>query len=141
VFGSAPEFLLGKLPDIAGCLVLDVRLPGLSGLDFKNELANVQYQRPYYFFTGHGDIPMSVRAMKAGAVEFLPKPFREQVLLDAVQIALECDRTRREAEKSKSKLRALFEAFSPREQEGMAFVTAGLMNKQMPRKLAQPRSP
>jgi FixJ family two-component response regulator len=131
VFGSAPEFLRGRLPDVAGCLVLDVRLPGLSGLDFQAELAGARINLPIIFITGHGDIPMSVRAMKAGAVEFLPKPFREQDLLDAVQIALERDRSRREADKAKSNVRALFEALTPREQEVMAFVTAGLMNKQI----------
>jgi FixJ family two-component response regulator len=131
VFGSAPEFLRGRSPDLAGCLVLDVRLPGLSGLDFQTELANADINIPVIFITGHGDIPMSVRAMKAGAVEFLPKPFREQDLLDAVQIALERDRSRREADKAKSKLRGLFQALTPREQEVMAFVTAGLMNKQI----------
>jgi FixJ family two-component response regulator len=131
VFGSALEFLRHRVPDVAGCLVLDVRLPGLSGLDFQTELANANINIPIIFITGHGDIPMSVRAMKAGAVEFLPKPFREQDLLDAVQVALERDRNRREAERAKSKVRTLFEALTPREQEVMAFVTAGLLNKQI----------
>ena len=94
-FASAPEFLQGKLPDIPSCLVLDVRLPGLSGLDFQSELAKASIDIPIVFMTGHGDIPMTVRAMKAGAIEFLPKPFRDQDMLDAVQAGLERDRDRR----------------------------------------------
>ncbi len=130
-FGSGAEFLRSKLPDIASCLVLDVRLPGLSGLDFQTELARTGIQMPVIFITGHGDIPMTVRAMKAGAVEFLAKPFRDQELLDAVQLGLERDRTRRQSESALSDLRARLATLTPREQEIMAMVTAGLMNKQI----------
>jgi FixJ family two-component response regulator len=130
-FGSGADFLKLKLPDAAACLVLDVRLPGLSGLDFQSELAKAKIQIPIIFITGHGDIPMSVRAMKAGAVEFLTKPFREQDLLDAVQIALERDRTWRAHDKTASRHRMHFDALTPREQEVIGFVTAGLMNKQI----------
>ena len=135
VFGSAPEFLQSKLPDVPSCLVLDVRLPGLSGLDFQTELAKANIHIPIIFITGHGDIPMTVKAMKAGAVEFLTKPFRDQDLLDAVQLGLERDRIRREGEHSVSKLKALLESLTPREQEVIAYVTAGLMNKQIAGKL------
>ena len=131
VFGSTAEFLSSDLPDVASCLVLDVRLPGVSGLDFQNELAKARIFVPIIFITGHGDIPMSVKAMKAGAVEFLTKPFRDQELLDAIEIALNLDRTRRENAKAVSNLRALFELLTPREREVMALVTAGLMNKQI----------
>jgi FixJ family two-component response regulator len=130
-FGSAAEFLQNKLPDAASCLVLDVRLPGLSGLDFQAELVAAGLHIPIIFMTGHGDIPMSVRAMKAGAVEFLPKPFRDQDLLDAVQQALEHDRKRREHDSGLAKLKSAFESLTPREQEVMGLVTAGLMNKQV----------
>jgi FixJ family two-component response regulator len=131
VFGSAPEFLQSKLPDGPSCLVLDVRLPGLSGLDFQAELAKANIQIPIVFMTGHGDIPMTVRAIKAGAVEFLPKPFRDQDMLDAVQTGLERDRARRRNANDNSKLKASFDSLTPREQEIMGFVTAGLMNKQI----------
>jgi FixJ family two-component response regulator len=131
VFGSTAEFLSSDLPDVASCLVLDVRLPGVSGLDFQNELAKARILVPIIFITGHGDIPMSVKAMKAGAVEFLTKPFRDQELLDAIGIALNLDRTRRENAKAVSNLRALFESLTRREREVMALVTAGLMNKQI----------
>jgi FixJ family two-component response regulator len=131
VFGSAPEFLQSELPEAPSCLVLDVRLPGLSGLDFQTELTKANIHIPIIFITGHGDIPMTVRAMKAGAVEFLTKPFRDQDLLDAVRLGLEQDRTRRESQNTGSKLRALFESLTPREQEVIAYVTAGLMNKQI----------
>jgi FixJ family two-component response regulator len=131
VFGSAAEFLKSTLADIPSCLVLDVRLPGVSGLDFQSELAKANIQVPIIFITGHGDIPMTVRAMKAGAVEFLTKPIRDQDLLDAVQLALEQDRARREAEKSVSEVRGRYESLTPREQEVIALVTAGLMNKQI----------
>jgi FixJ family two-component response regulator len=134
-FASAPEFLQSKLPDAPSCLVLDVRLPGLSGLDFQSELAKSNVHVPIIFMTGHGDIPMTVRAMKAGAVEFLTKPFREQDMLDAVQIGLDRDRSRREFESAVSKLRAGFASLSPREQEIMGLVTAGLMNKQIAGKI------
>jgi FixJ family two-component response regulator len=131
VFGSAPDFLQSRLPDGPSCLVLDVRLPGLSGLDFQAELAKADIQIPIVFMTGHGDIPMTVRAMKAGAVEFLPKPFRDQDMLDAVQTGLERDRARRRSANDSSKLKASFDSLTPREQEIMGFVTAGLMNKQI----------
>ena len=131
VFGSTAEYLASKLPDAASCLVLDVRLPGLSGLDFQAELAKAKIYVPIIFITGHGDIPMSVRAMKAGAVEFLTKPFRDQDLLDAIRIALERDRTSRENDKAVSSLRALYGSLTPREREVMALVTVGLMNKQI----------
>ena len=131
VFGSTAEFLSSDLPDVASCLVLDVRLPGVSGLDFQNELAKARILVPIIFITGHGDIPMSVKAMKAGAVEFLTKPFRDQELLDAIGIALNLDRTRRENAKAVSNLRELYKSLTPREREVMALVTAGLMNKQI----------
>jgi len=131
VFDSTAKFVSSDLPDVASCLVLDVRLPGVSGLDFQNELAKARIHVPIIFITGHGDIPMSVKAMKAGAVEFLTKPFRDQELLDAIGIALNLDRTRRENAKAVSNLRALFESLTPREREVMALVTAGLMNKQI----------
>jgi FixJ family two-component response regulator len=115
--------------------VLDVRLPGLSGLDFQTQLANADVKIPIIFMTGYGDIPMTVQAMKAGAIEFLPKPFREQDMLNAVQIALERDRTRRQAERGNAQLRTNFESLSAREQEVMTLVTAGLMNKQIAARL------
>jgi FixJ family two-component response regulator len=130
-FGSASQFLQSKLPEVPSCLVLDVRLPGMSGLDFQAELGNANILIPIVFITGHGDIPMTVRAMKAGAVEFLAKPFREQDLLDAVGVALDRDRVRREQQGNDQSLRAHFESLTPREQEVMAFVTSGLMNKQI----------
>jgi FixJ family two-component response regulator len=131
VFGSASELLRSKLPDVASCMVLDVRLPGLSGLDFQAELVRQNIRIPIIFITGHGDIPMSVQAMKAGAIEFLTKPIREQDLLNAVGIAVERDRKRREDEKAISLLRTRYESLSPREREVMGLVTAGLMNKQV----------
>jgi FixJ family two-component response regulator len=131
VFASAADFLKLKLPDTAACLVLDVRLPGVSGLDFQAELAKADIRIPIIFITGHGDIPMTVRAMKAGAVEFLTKPFRDQDLLDAVQIALERDRARRAGDQALLEVRAHFESLTPREQQVIGFVTAGLMNKQI----------
>jgi FixJ family two-component response regulator len=130
-FGSASELLSSKLPDVPSCLVLDVRLPGLSGLDFQTELAKANIHLPIIFMTGHGDVPMSVRAMKAGAVDFLGKPFRDQDMLDAVTTAIERDRKRRESEQALADLRARFETLTAREREVMAFVTAGLMNKQI----------
>jgi FixJ family two-component response regulator len=131
VFASAAEFLAARLPDAPCCLVLDVRLPGLSGLDFQAELARTRINIPIIFITGHGDIPMTVKAMKAGAVEFLTKPFRDQELLDAIQVALDRDRTRHRDEKAAAALRAKYEALTPREQEVMALVTGGLLNKQV----------
>jgi FixJ family two-component response regulator len=130
-FGSAADLLRSKLPDVASCLVLDVRLPGLSGLDFQTELAKANIRIPIIFMTGHGDIPMSVQAMKAGAVDFLAKPFRDQDMLDAVAAALERDRNRRKDEQQLSDLRTRFEALTQREREVMGLVTAGLMNKQI----------
>lgn len=130
-FGSAAEFLRVKLPDAPSCLVLDVRLPGVSGLDFQGELAKSGINIPIIFVTGHGDIPMTVKAMKAGAVEFLTKPFRDQDLLDAVQVALERDKARHRNADAIAALRAKFSTLTPREQEVMACVTGGLMNKQV----------
>lgn len=131
VFGSAAEFLNSTLPDIPSCLVLDVRLPGVSGLDFQAELTKAGNQVPIIFISGHGDIPMTVKAMKAGAVEFLVKPVREQDLLDAVQIGLDRDRARRESENTVSVIRVRYNSLTPREQEVIALVTSGLMNKQI----------
>ncbi len=131
VFGSAPDMLRSKLPDVASCLVLDIRLPGLSGLDFQTELAKANIHIPIIFMTGHGDIPMTVRAMKGGAVDFLTKPFRDQDMLDAVVTAIERDRKRREVEKVVANLNALFETLTPREREILALVASGLMNKQI----------
>ena len=130
-FGSAGEFLRRKRTDHPSCLVLDVRLPGLSGLDFQADLAKANAQVPVIFITGHGDIPMSVKAMKAGAVEFLTKPFRDQELLDAVQRGLALDRARRDQQKPVAELQARFKSLTAREQEVIAFVSTGLMNKQI----------
>jgi FixJ family two-component response regulator len=131
VFGSPSELLQAKLPDVVSCLVLDIRLPGVSGLDFQTRLSEAGIHIPIVFMTGHGDIPMSVRAMKAGAVDFLTKPFRDQDMLDAVTSAIERDRNRRDNEKAVLDLRFLFESLTPREREVIALVTAGLMNKQI----------
>jgi FixJ family two-component response regulator len=130
-FGSASEFLEQPPPDTPSCLVLDVRLPGLSGLDFQSELAKANIHIPIVFMTGYGDIPMTVKAMKAGAVEFLIKPFREQDLLDAVRLGIERDRDQREIDKAASDLRARFDSLTPREQQVISYVTSGLMNKQI----------
>jgi RNA polymerase sigma factor (sigma-70 family) len=130
-FDSADTFLKRKPPDMPSCLVLDVRLPGLSGLDFQCELAARNIRIPIVFITGHGDIPMSVRAMKAGAVEFLTKPFRDQDLLDAIRIALERDSTRREQERALTDLRQRFDSLTPREQEVISLVVSGMLNKQI----------
>lgn len=131
VFGSTSEFLSGKSADGPSCLILDVRLPGVSGLDFQSELTKANSSIPIIFVTGHGDIPMSVKAMKAGAVEFLTKPFRDQDLLDAVQVALDRARSRDEREKMVAELKVKFSTLTPREQEVMAWVTRGLLNKQV----------
>ena len=131
LFGSAPEMLENKLPDVASCLVLDVRLPGLSGLDFQTELAKAKIHIPIIFMSGHGDIPMTVRAMKGGAVDFLTKPFRDQDMLDAVLAAIEQDRKRRESDKKVAKFQALLETLTPREREIFSMVSSGLMNKQI----------
>jgi RNA polymerase sigma factor (sigma-70 family) len=131
LFGSAKEFLASELPNVPSCLVLDIRLPGISGLDFQNQLAEAKIQIPIVFITAHGDIPMTVRAMKAGAVEFLTKPFRDQDLLDAVQLALERDRVRRQQDSEIAALRERFESLSPREREVVAMVVSGMLNKQI----------
>jgi FixJ family two-component response regulator len=131
LFGSADAFLQGQRPDIACCLVLDVRLPGLSGLEFQSELAKTGTDVPIIFMTGHGDIPMTVQAMKAGAVEFLTKPCRDQDLLDAVRLAIEGNRARRTEEKHIAILRGQFASLTAREKEVVGFVTAGLLNKQI----------
>jgi FixJ family two-component response regulator len=131
VFGSAPELMRRSLPDVASCLVLDVRLPGLSGLDFQSELAKANIHIPIVFMTGHGDIPMSVMAMKAGAVDFLSKPFRQQEMLHAVAEAIGRDRKRRKDERILSDARTLFDTLTPREREVLSLVSAGLMNKQI----------
>jgi FixJ family two-component response regulator len=131
LFGSASDMLQSKLPATASCLVLDVRLPGLSGLDFQTELAKANINIPIIFMSGHGDIPMTVRAMKGGAVDFLTKPFRDQDMLDAVGAAIDRDRKRRETEKLVSDLQARFETLTAREREIFAFVSSGLMNKQI----------
>jgi RNA polymerase sigma factor (sigma-70 family) len=130
-FDSADAFLHNHSPDRTSCLVLDVRLPGLSGLDFQRELTARNISIPIVFLTGHGDIPMSVRAMKAGAVEFLTKPFRDQDLLDAVRIALERDRARREEGKEVAALKQLFDSLTSREQEVISLVVSGMLNKQI----------
>jgi FixJ family two-component response regulator len=130
-FPSAPEFLRSKRPDVPGCLVLDVRLPGLSGLDLQKRVAEADIEIPIIFITGHGDIPMTVQAMKAGAVEFLTKPFRDQDLLDAIQQALQLDRKAREQRAEIEGLRRRFDSLTPREEEVMALMVAGLLNKQI----------
>jgi FixJ family two-component response regulator len=130
-FASAQDFLRSTRPDVPGCLVLDVRLPGLSGLDLQKRMAEVELEIPIVFITGHGDIPMSVRAMKAGAVEFLTKPFRDQELLDAIQQALERDRNTREQRAEIEDLRSRYRLLTPREREVMALVVTGLLNKQI----------
>jgi len=130
-FGSAQEFRTGKRPDAPGCLVLDVRLPGASGFEVQRELAERGVSLPIIFLTGHGDIPMSVRAMKAGAVEFLTKPFRDQELLDAIQVAIERDRETWRQRAELADVRRRYEALTPREREVMGLVVAGLLNKQI----------
>jgi FixJ family two-component response regulator len=130
-FGSAQEFLFSPRPDAPACLVLDVRLPGLSGLDLQRALAEAQVHVPIIFITGHGDIPMSVQAMKAGAVEFLTKPFRDQVLLDAIQDALARDRKARQQRADIDHLRQRYASLTPREREVMHLVVTGLLNKQI----------
>jgi FixJ family two-component response regulator len=130
-FASAQDFLRSTRPDAPSCLVLDVRLPGLSGLDLQKRMAEVEVAIPIVFISGHGDIPMSVQAMKAGAVEFLTKPFREQELLDAIQQALERDRNAREQRAETAELRSRYRLLTPREREVMALVVTGLLNKQV----------
>jgi len=135
VFSTATAFLKSKLPNIASCLVLDIRLPGVNGLEFQGVLAKAGIHIPIVFMTGHGDIPMSVKAMKAGAIDFLPKPFRDQDMLDAVTRALDQDRKRREEEKAVTQLRHLFESLTRREREVLPLVISGLMNKQIAHRL------
>ena len=130
-FASAQDFLRSTRPDLPACLVLDVRLPGLSGLDLQKRMAEVELEIPIVFISGHGDIPMSVRAMKAGAIEFLTKPFRDQELLDAVQQAIERDRKAREQRAEIAELRSRYQRLTPREREVMALVATGLLNKQI----------
>lgn len=130
-FASVADYLQHKGVDGPHCLVLDVRLPGLSGLDFQSELVRSNTQTQIIFMTGHGDIPMSVRAMKEGAIDFLTKPFRDQEMLDAVMLAIDRDRKRRQSEKVSSKLESAFGSLSQREQQLMALVASGLMNKQI----------
>ena len=131
LFASPGEFLTSRRPDVPGCLVLDVRLPEQSGLDFQNTLLGTDMEMPIVFITGHGDIPMSVRAMKAGAVEFLTKPFRDQDLLDAIQAAIARDRARRADARVLVELRRRFAALTPREQDVMRQVVSGRLNKQI----------
>lgn len=131
LFASPREFLQAKRPDAPSCLVLDVRLPGESGLDLQRELAEANIHIPIIFITGHGDIPMSVRAMKGGAIEFLTKPFRDQDLLDGIQVALERDRVRREHQAETAMLRARLESLTPREREVLPHLVSGLLNKQI----------
>jgi FixJ family two-component response regulator len=130
-FASAREFLAGRLPDVPGCAVLDVRLPGLSGLDLQREMVKRGIHIPVIFITGHGDIPMSVQAMKAGAVEFLTKPFRDQDLLDAVRSGIQLDRQGRKERAELAELRDGLRQLTPREREVMSLVVAGLLNKQI----------
>lgn len=130
-FGSPGEFLGRTRPDVPACLVLDVRLPGLSGLDLQKRIANSGTDLPIIFISGHPDVPMTVQAMKAGAIEFLAKPFREQELLDAIQQALELDGKALAARKRDEQLRSRFESLTPREREVMSWIVAGLLNKQI----------
>jgi RNA polymerase sigma factor (sigma-70 family) len=131
LFGSAQEFLASKLPNVPSCLVLDVRLPGSSGLALQRQLVEANVQIPIIFITAHGDVPMTVRAMKAGAVEFLTKPFHDQDLLDAIHLGLERDRGRRQQEAGLAALRERFESLSPREREVVSMVVSGMLNKQI----------
>lgn len=135
LFDSTYSFLNFCRPDVPSCLILDVRLPGLTGLEFQNELLDTGIFIPIIFITGHGDIPMSVRAMKLGAVEFLTKPFRDQDLLEAVRIVIEQDRARREDFKALAALHAQFESLTAREKEMIGYISAGLSNKQIAAKI------
>jgi RNA polymerase sigma factor (sigma-70 family) len=131
LFGSGQEFLTSKLPNVPSCLVLDIRLPGISGLALQRQLAEANVRIPIIFVTAHSDVPMTVRALKAGAVEFLTKPFRDQDLLDAIHLALEKDRGRRQQDAELAALRERFELLSPREREVVAMVVSGMLNKQI----------
>ena len=131
MFGSGQEFLQANRPDVPSCLVLDIRLPGISGLDFQQELPKANVHIPIIFITAHGDVPMTVRAMKAGAVNFLTKPFRDQDLLDAIQLALEKDRARRQREAEIAVLQERYESLTHREREVITLVVAGKLNKQI----------
>jgi FixJ family two-component response regulator len=131
IFGTAQDFLLSKRPDTPSCLVLDVRLPGVNGLDFQRQLAEAGIHIPIIFITGHGDIPMTVKAMKSGAVEFLTKPFRDQDLLDAIHQALERDQMAREKQSKLAELKKRYATLSAREREVMALVVSGMLNKQV----------
>ena len=135
LFGSAKEFLASRLPNVPSCLVLDIRLPGISGLTLQRQLAEANGQIPIIFITAHSDVPMTVRAMKAGAVEFLTKPFGDQDLLDAVHLALERDRGRRQQAEELAALRERFELLSPREREVVGMVVSGMLNKQIAARL------
>ena len=135
LFGSADEFLRRSLPNVPSCLVVDIRLPGMSGLEFQRHLAAADVRTPVIFITAHGDVPMSVRAMKAGAVEFLTKPFRDQDLLDAIQLALESDRARLQREAQLAVLRHRFDSLTPREREVLPLVVSGRLNKEIAKKL------
>lgn len=139
-FDSPDGFLRKELPDVPSCLVLDVRLPGLSGLDLQRELAARNIRIPIVFLTGHADIPMSVRAMKAGAVEFLTKPFRDEDLLNAVRVALDQDRARREQEREVAQLWRRFKSLTSREQEVVSMVVGGMLNKQIAAQLGTAES-
>jgi len=130
-FGSAPQLLQAKPPQGPSCLVLDIRLPGVSGLELQSDLAKANIDTPIIFITGHADIPMTVRAMKGGAIDFLTKPVRDQDILDAVQAAIERDRKRRDLNKTVSDVKSRFESLSSRERDVLALVTSGLMNKQV----------
>jgi FixJ family two-component response regulator len=130
-FATAPEFLRRKRPDGPSCLVLDVRLPGVNGLEFQHQLADAGIRIPIIFITGHGDIPMTVKAMKSGAVEFLTKPFRDQDLLDAIHLALERDRATRQQQSELAELRKRYESLTAREREVMGLVVSGMLNKQV----------
>ena len=140
-FASAQEFLARSRPDVPSCLVLDVRLPGLSGLDLQKRMAEVNIEIPIIFITGHGDVPTSVRAMKAGAVEFLTKPFRDRDLLDAIQQAIKRDRTARDSEREMTELDDRYESLTPREREVMELVVSGCSTNKSPPSSAQARSP
>ena len=135
IFASAQDFLMCKRPDAPACLVLDVRLPGLSGLDLQRELAAANLEIPIIFITGHGDIPMSVQAMKAGAVEFLTKPFRDQALLDAIHLAIQRDSANRKRQAEIAEQRARYDSLTQRERQVLGLVVTGLLNKQIAAKL------